>query len=164
MAKDHWALPENCEKVAVVPNQTGASIGAGVYIGGRHLRKGFFVVDFVYGADVDCVITVLEAPLVNGTNAETVTKTLPMWASTDTTASSVIPEITAAANYTFDAGDGKNQTLIIQFDPGDFSENATTGALNNAVTVSVGDSDAANLISVDFYMVPREYKKSVLVD
>jgi len=164
MSKDHWALPENTEKVACVPNQTGAAIGAGVYVGMANVRKMFAVIDFTYGADVDCVVTVLQAPLVDGVNPVTMTKKLPMWASTDTTASSVIPEIAPAASYTFDAGAGKNQTLIIQIEPIDMDEPIGAADVNNAVTINIGNSDAANIISVDFYVIPRVFKTSLLVD
>ena len=156
--KDGWALPENTEKVACVLAQTAAAIGPGAYIGMRNVRKMFAVVDFVYGADADCTITVLEAPLVDGVGAAAITKTLPMWASLDVVASSVIPEIAPAASYTFDAGAGKSQTLIIQIEGADLSSG------NNAITINVGNSDVANIVAVNLYVIPREFKESLLVD
>jgi hypothetical protein len=133
---------------AVLP-QTGAAIGAGDFVSMSKILKLYILVTFAYGADADCVISVLEDDDVAGTSASTLSKDFKIWANLDVSASNAFPPQTDAANYTIDAGAGKSQKVLIMVRPEQLNDGQT------AVAVNIGNSDAANLISAEYFAVPR---------
>jgi hypothetical protein len=129
--------------------QTGAAIGAGDYVCMGKLHKLEILVSFAYGADADCIVSVLEAKAVAGTDAQAMTDLFRILANTDVSLTDAFTAQTAAANYTIDTTAGKSQKVKITVLPSQLSEDF------NSVAVNIGNSNAANIISVEYFATMR---------
>jgi len=146
---DNFEIGRSHKIVTAVLPQTGAAIGAGDFINAGKCHKIQCVVTLAYGADVDCVVSFLEADDVAGTNAQAVTAELEITANVDVSLTDSLTRQTPAANYTIDTGDGKSQKVTFTIYPAQLSDGKP------ALAVTIGNSDAANIISADYVCVPR---------
>lgn len=155
---ENFSYPETLADVDLVLAQTGAAIGDGDFITASNAHLIFLVVRLAYGADADCAVTLIEADDVAGTNPLTISATMPVYINTDVSVTNVWTRTTDAANYTIDTGDGKSQKVCFVLDPAKLTPGKT------AVTVNIGNSDVANIISAQAVVCPRYPQRTMLTD
>lgn len=139
-----FALPENVKVIEVAPI---AAANAMVYdiVSCKHAHKVWFIVQHTGTSDTDMVLSLVENDDVAATTSAAVTKTFPIWVDADTSSGDALTKQTDAASYTIDTGAGKNQLVIIEWDPAkhtsgyDCIQLADTGgnASNNAVAWAI---------------------------
>ena len=143
---------------AVLP-QTGAAIGAGEAISMGKLNKLEVLVTLAYGADADCIITFYECDNVAKDNPVLMTAEFQILANIDVSLTEAFTRQPAAANYTIDTTAGKSQKVKFTIFPAQMSEGKP------ALYVNVGNSDVANIITVDSFAWPKHGNEvSLLTD
>ena len=129
---------------AVLP-QTGAAIGAGDAINMGKLNKLEVLVTLAYGADADCIITFYECDNVAKDNPVLMATPFQILANTDVSLTEAFTRQTAAANYTIDTTAGKSQKVKFTIYPAQMS------VAKPVLYVNIGNSDADNLITADYF-------------
>lgn len=108
-------LPENCKIVNVAPSQVATAVTYDV-ISCKNAHKVWFIVTQKYAADTDLTVSLLEATSVDGSTTA-VTATFPIWADVDIASVDALSRQTDAASFSIDSGAGKDQLVVIEWDP-----------------------------------------------
>lgn len=162
MGSSNFNMAESINHVTAYSGDA-AAVGACQYVNSDNIRRMWAIVEFIYGADVDMTIEVYEADDVSGTNAQAITKDMPIWSNKDMSLTNDwdksvpgTPQPIEAASYTIDTGAGKNQKVMIQIDPVILSDGKP------AIAVFLGASDVANIVHVAYFIEPRIFGRSHL--
>ena len=120
----------------------------------------YIVAIFTEAAGHASGIDVTQATAVDGSGVKAITNTLPIWANTDISATSVLTRQTDAITYNVDVGT-TNQIVIMQVDPAGFDIDGGFDCLG--VTVD-NSNQAANFVTVLAFVVPRYKDSNYIVD
>lgn len=107
----------------------------------KNFKKLWAVISMTYVDNVDVVVTWNESTDVAGTGDVAISATCPIWYNVDTATTDLLTRATDAATFTMDAGAGKNQIWIMEWDPSKFSAGfdcfkiVTAGAAASVVSV-----------------------------
>jgi len=146
-----FTLPENCKIVEAYRPTAANGITTSDVICCKNIHKLWAIVHlYGGGGDTDNVFTIYEATdVAAGTNAA-ITAACPYWQNTDTaTSDSLTKATTDAYSFTMDTGAGKNQILVVEFDPAKFSAGYDCFYLSNS------GGNASNMISGIFVCQTR---------
>ena len=120
----------------------------------------YIVAIFTEAAGHASGIDVTQATAVDGSGVKAITNTLPIWANTDISATSVLTRQTDAITYNVDVGT-TNQIVIMQVDPAGFDIDGGFDCLG--VTVD-NSNQVANFVTVLAFVVPRYKDSNYIVD
>jgi len=152
-------LAEKRRPVEAIPPATNGSALAGDYISLKNVSHVTAVVHITQGNAAPCAITIEQATAVAGTNSKVITEAVPIFANQDCAASDLIVEQTKAVNFTTSAT-LKHKIVVFEIDPATLDTNNGFDCL----TVKVGASNAANIVSAQYFVNERYYNQSVIVD
>ncbi len=141
-------LPETLKVVRGIEPKTDAAGTTGDYISCKNAHRVWIVGHITQGNAATITIGITEAATVAGGSAAAVTAVVPIWANLDCAASDTIVRRTDAATYTTDAGI-KHKIVIMEWDPAKH----TSGL--DCITVTTGASNAANLVSFQYFIETR---------
>ena len=110
-----FTLPEHCKIVNVAQSQVATAVTYDV-ICCKNAHKVWFLITQLYVADTDLTVSLVEAATVDGSTTA-VTATFPIWADVDIASVDALVRQTDAASFSIDTGAGKNQLVVIEWDP-----------------------------------------------
>lgn len=160
MPTNYPRIPEEAVPVVLTaPVTTNGGVTTD-YISLKNAHMVFVVAVFTQAVGHATGIDVTQSTVVAGTDAKAITATLPIWANTDISLTSVLTRQTDAITYNLGAT-AKNQIVVMQVDPAGFD--LANGF--DVLGVSVDDSaQATDFVSVVAYIVPRYQGRNFIID
>ncbi len=149
-------IPENIVPVVLTPPVTTNGGVTTDYINLKNAHRVFVVFTFTQAVSHATGIDPVQATAVAGTGVKAITSTVPIWANTDISATSVLTRQTDAITYNLATGT-TNQIVTMDIDPAGLD--VANGFDCLAFTID-DSSEATNLVSAVAYVVPR-YDNSV---
>ena len=146
-------LPEQLKPIEAITPQAGAAI-TGYYISLKNALRVYVVVHVNQAQADTMAITLEQATSIAAGSTTPITVAVPIWANEDTVTSDRLVEQTAAVSFTTSAAQ-KHKMVVFLVDP------ATLAAGFDCLTVKTGASNAGNITSAMYYVVPR-YAERVL--
>ena len=118
-----FTLPESLKILqAHEPAIGSALLNTSDVVSCKNLHKLWALLSMTYVDNVDLVVTWNESVDVTGSPTAAITETCPIWYNIDTASADLLTRVTADAyTFTMDAGAGKNQLWIMEWDPAKFS-------------------------------------------
>ncbi len=153
-------IPEEAVPVVLTPPVTTNGGVTGDYISLKLAHMVYIVATFTQAVGHATGIDVTQATAVDGTSVKAITNTLPIFANTDISLTSVLTRKTDAITYNL-AATAKNQIVTMQVDPAGFDVNNGFDCLGITVDDS---SQATNFVSIVAYVVPRYKDSDYIVD
>lgn len=151
------------EEIAVVVLTPPVTTNGGVttdYISLKNVHKATIVATFTQAVGHATGIDPVQATAVDGTGAKAITNTVPIWANTDISSTSVLTRQTDAITYNLDAG-ATNQIVTMDIDPAGFD--VANGFDVLGVTVD-DSSQATNFVSIVALLTMRYSNQNVITD
>lgn len=147
-----FTLPQNAKIVEAITPQAGGAI-TGDYVCLKNYAKCYAIVHINQANAAPVAITIENATVVAGTDSAAITTTVPIWANEDCATSDTLVAQTAAVGFTTSAAQ-KHKTIVFEIDPNNLS-------LANAdcITVKTAASNAANITSAIYVLVPGRYNQ-----
>ncbi|MCK4412236.1 MAG: hypothetical protein KAY32_01700 [Candidatus Eisenbacteria sp.] len=143
-------IPEAAKYVMGIEPKTHGGAETGDYVSCKTAHAVYMVCKVAQGNAAQITWTPKQATAVAGTSSKALGTVVPIWSNEDTAASDALTAETAAVNFQTDAA-LKNKVVIFKIDP------ATLDKANgfDCVCMYAAASNAANLISVDYYLEAR---------
>ena len=152
-----FTLPENLKIItAHEPAIISNIVATSDIISCKNLKKLWVVASYAYGDNVNAVVTWHEGTDIAFTTSAAITEVCPIWSNIDTATADLPARQTDAITFTIDAGAGKNQKWIMEWDPAKFSDGY------DCFKIVFAGSACTGLCSVDYYGLPR-YQSDVNV-
>lgn len=148
-------LPEVSKIVNAIPAATNDAALEGDYVKVADAHKVVIVVQSKGGHASASAITIEQATTAAGAGTTVITKNVQIYSNLDTDATDTLVRRTDAVNYSTDAAN-KNKLVVFVLDP------ATLDIENEFkyITVKVGISDIANIVSAQYYLVDHRYQQA----
>lgn len=115
----------------------------------KNLQKLWVVASYAYGDDVDAVVTWHQGTDIAFGTSGAITAVCPIWYNIDTASADLFARATDAITFTIDAGAGKNQKWIMEWDPAKFTKGY------DCFKIVFAGSACTGLCSVDYLGLPR---------
>lgn len=144
-------IPEEAVPVVLTPPVTTNGGVTTDYISMKNAHRVFVVFVFTQAVGHATGIDPVQSTAVAGTGAKAITNTVPIWANTDISATSVLTRQTDAITYNLNVA-AKNQIVTFDIDPAGFDVANGFDVLNFTVDDS---SQATNFVSAVAYVIPR---------
>jgi len=146
---------ENLKAVQGLQPATDAAGRTGAYISLKNAHKVAVVVHITQGNAATVAISINQASTIAAGDAKALANVVPIWSNLDCAASDALVRRTDAVNYTTDAG-VKHKIIIFEIDP------AKLDLANgfDCIAVVTGASNADNITSAMYYLVPHRYQQS----
>jgi hypothetical protein len=141
-------LVEQKKVVEAIAPATNAAALTGDYVSVKNLHKITAIVHITQANAATVKVDVLEAKAVAGTDAQAISKTMPIWVNQDLAASDAMTRQTDAANFTTDAT-LKHKMVVVEIDPAILSDGF------DCIAVRAGASNVANIVASTYICEPR---------
>lgn len=144
------SLPQELKHVVgLAPRADGALTSDIVSL--KNFSKAWIKVVMAQGNAAQHTTTLMQAKDVAGTDGKAISNNVPIWSNLDVSASDLLTERTAAKTYQLDAG-LKNKVAWFEIDPANALDVANDF---DCIYVTSAGSNAANILSVDFFLLPK---------
>lgn len=147
----HSLIPAHIEPVVLTPPVTTNGGVTTDYISLKNAHRVTVVFTFTQAVSHATGIDPVQATAVDGTGVKAITNTVPIWANTDISSTSVLTKQTDAITFNLATG-ATNQIVVMDIDPAGLDVANSFDCL--AFTVD-DSSQATNLVSAVAYIVPR---------
>jgi len=144
-------IPEGIDPVVLTPPVTTNGGVTTDYISLKNAHSVVAVFVFTQAVSHTTGIDPVQATTVAGGSVKAITNTVPIWANTDISATSVLTAQTAAITFNLAAG-ATDQIVVMEIDPAGLDVANSFDCL--AFTID-DSSQATNLVSAVAYVVPR---------
>jgi len=146
-----FTLPEHAKIVrGCVPQVSGAGAITGDYVCLKNYHKMWIVVHLAQGHAATTSLTPMKATGILPAGATATTVAIPWWVNQDCATSDLLVRQADAITFTSDAN-LLHKIFVCEIDP------ARHGATYDCYSIIVGDSNALNLFSVVYYLLPSRY-------
>jgi hypothetical protein len=145
-------IPEGAFPIEAITPQAGAAI-TGDYISLKNAQRALVVVHINQAAADTVAITLEQATAVANTGSKAISTSVAIWANEDCAASDTMVAQTAAVGFTTSAAQ-KHKVIVFDVDPAGLEEGF------DCLTVKTGASNAGNITSAMYYVVPRYASKA----
>jgi len=146
-----FTLPEHCKIVeGCEPQVSGAGAITGDFVSLKNYHKMWIVVHIAQGHAATTLLTPQKATGVLPAGNVDITTAVPWWSNETCATTDLLVRGTDALTYTTDAN-LLHKIIVCEIDP------ALQGPTFDVYSIIVGDSNALNLFSVMYYLLPARY-------
>jgi len=146
-----FTLPEHCKIVeGCEPQVSGAGAITGDWVSLKNYHKMWIVVHIAQGHAATTLLSPQRATDVGPLGNVAIATAIPWWTNEDLATTDLLVRGADAINFTSSAT-LTHKMFVCEIDPG------LHGATYDCYSIIVGDSNALNLFSVMYYLLPARY-------
>ncbi len=144
------SLPQEIKHVVGLAPQADGALTSDI-VSLKNFNKAWIKVTMAQGNAAQHTTTLMQATDVAGTNGKAISNNVPIWSNLDVSVSDALTERTAAKVYQLDVA-LKNKVVWFEIDPANALDVANDF---DCIYVTSAGSNVANILAVDFYLLPR---------